>query len=58
MKELIKHLGVIVILAGVLALAIPSFQATQTNTTLSIGLVLVLVGLFAHIIINRVMTDK
>lgn len=58
MKELIRNLGVILILLGVAALAVPAFMATQTNESLLLGLCLVVGGLLAHIIINRSMSDK
>ncbi len=58
MKELIRNLGVILILLGVAALAVPAFMATQTNDTLLLGLCLVIGGLLAHIIINRFVEDK
>lgn len=58
MKELIRNLGVILILLGVLALAIPAFMETQTNGTLLLGLCLTIGGLLAHILINRMLSDN
>lgn len=53
MKQLVKYLGIIIILIGVAILAIPQFMGVTTNTTLGIGLVVMIIGLIAHIVINR-----
>lgn len=53
MKELIKYLGVIVILIGVAILAVPQFMGMTTNFTLGLGLVVMVVGLVGHIVINK-----
>ena len=50
MNELIKNLGVIVLIIG---LAVPFFTGGMTNSILLTGLGLVLLGYFGHIVINK-----
>jgi len=54
LKDLIRNAGLLVILAGVVILAITVYQGNQTNTYLSLSLVLIIAGLLGHIIINKV----
>ena len=54
LKDLIRNAGLLVILAGVVILAITVYQCNQTNTYLSLSLVLIIAGLLGHIIINKV----
>lgn len=58
MDTLIKNLGVIVIILGALALIIPSFLGINSNTTLSIGGILLFAGLVLHIIMTKKNTEK
>jgi hypothetical protein len=53
LKELLKNAGLLVILAGVIILGIAVFSGSQTNSHLSLSLGLVVGGLIAHIIINK-----
>ncbi len=53
MKELAKYSGVIVMIIGVLILAIPFFSGTTTNTTLLIGLLLVIEGFLGYLFVNN-----
>ena len=53
MNELIKHLGVIVLLIGVAVLAVPFFNGTMTNTYLLTGVSLVILGYIGHIALNK-----
>ena len=53
MKDLLKNLGLIFILIGVVILSIAVFKETQTNTKLIISLIFVFVGLMGHIVLNR-----
>ena len=53
MKELIKNLGLLIILAGVIVLGIVVFAGTQSNASLGLSLGLIIGGLLAHIAINR-----
>ncbi|MFC2129238.1 hypothetical protein ACFLQX_00500 [Bacteroidota bacterium] len=53
MKDLLKNLGLIVIIAGVILLSIVVFRQTHSNTELAISLVLIVIGLFGHIILNK-----
>jgi len=52
-KELLKNAGLLVILAGVIVLGIVVFTKVQTNTHLSLSLILIVGGLLAHIVINK-----
>ena len=54
LKELLRNSGLLVILAGVIILGVVVFTKVQTNTNLGLSLGLIVVGLLAHIIINRV----
>lgn len=53
MKKLLTYLGSIVLLVGVLVLAIPGFMHSTTNTTLYIGILLVIIGFILHVVFNR-----
>jgi uncharacterized protein YjeT (DUF2065 family) len=53
MKDILKNLGIISIIAGVVILSIAVFRETHTNTTLAISLILIAVGLLGHIILNK-----
>jgi len=53
LKDLLKNAGLLVILAGVIVLGIVVFSKAQTNTYLSLSLGLVIGGLIAHIVINK-----
>ena len=53
LKTLLKNAGLLVILVGVIILGLVVFTGTQTNASLAISLVLVTLGLIAHIILNR-----
>jgi hypothetical protein len=52
-KELIKNVGLLVILAGVIVLGIAVFTEVQTNSNMGLSLGLVIGGLIAHIVINK-----
>ena len=53
MKDLLKNLGIILIVIGVLILSLAVWRENQTNTKLVISLILVVGGLFAHIFLNK-----
>ena len=53
MKELARYSGVIVMIIGVAVLAIPFFSGTTTNSTLLIGLLLVVEGFMGHLFVNN-----
>ncbi len=53
MEGIGKYIGALILLIGVLVLAIPAFTDSITDTSLMIGLLLVIVGFFAHIFIGR-----
>ena len=53
LKTLLKNAGLLVILVGVVILGVVVFTGTQTNASLAVSLVLVTLGLIAHIFVNR-----
>ena len=53
MNELIKNLGVLVLIIGVVVLAVPFFTGGMTNGILLGGLALVVFGYLGHIVINK-----
>ena len=53
MEGIGKYLGAIILLVGVLVLAIPAFTNSISDKSLMIGLFLVVVGFFTHIILGR-----
>lgn len=53
MSAIIKNLGVIILLIGVVILAIPAITGGMTNTVLVIGLVVIILGYLSHILINK-----
>lgn len=58
MKTLLKNLGVILVIAGAIILILCFVNGNvNNNTTLGLSLLLVVVGLLAHIAINKRITD-
>ena len=55
MSELVKNLGVIVLLIGVIILAVPAITGGVTNTILIAGLAVIILGYVGHIGINKKM---
>jgi hypothetical protein len=53
MKFVLKNCGIGVLLMGELFLIIPFFVENETNTTLAIGLTLIIVGFVLYIILNK-----
>jgi hypothetical protein len=52
-KELIRNAGLLIILIGVIVLGIVVFTGVQTNSFLGLSLGLIIGGLLAHIVINK-----
>jgi hypothetical protein len=50
---LLKNAGLLIILIGVIILGIVVFAGSQTNTSLALSLLLIIVGLIAHIVIGK-----
>lgn len=50
---LLKNAGLLVILIGVIILGVVVFSGSQTNTSLALSLVLIIVGLIGHIVIGK-----
>ncbi|WP_221658981.1 hypothetical protein [Bacteroides salyersiae] len=58
MKGLLKNLGLILILAGVIILIACSFTGNvNNNAILGTSVVLVVLGLISYIVINKRITD-
>jgi len=53
MNTLMKSLGVIILLIGVVIMTIPTWTETPSNIMLGCGLVLVILGFLLHIWLNR-----
>jgi hypothetical protein len=53
MNVLLKNLGVIILLIGVAILAVPALTGGMSNSVLIAGLVVVLIGYFGHIFLNK-----
>ncbi|SEG07666.1 hypothetical protein [Parabacteroides chinchillae] len=53
MNELIKNLGVIVLLIGVIILAVPALTGGISNSILLTGLGVIILGYIGHIVINK-----
>lgn len=53
MKDIIKNLGIVSIIIGVIILSLAVFKETQTNVKLAVSLVLIVIGLVGHIVINK-----
>ena len=53
MNELIKNLGVIVLIIGAAVLAVPFFNGGLSNTILLTGLGVIILGYIGHIVINK-----
>ncbi|MBO8460265.1 MAG: hypothetical protein IAA73_08040 [Bacteroidetes bacterium] len=56
MKTILKYLGAIIVLLGVVALAIYYYVA-PSNAWLAVGGCAMVIGLLAHIIINHYIQD-
>jgi uncharacterized membrane protein HdeD (DUF308 family) len=53
MNALLKYLGVFVLLIGVVILAVPTITHHLSNSTLLIGLVVIIIGYLGHIFLNK-----
>ena len=53
LKELLRNLGLLIILAGVIILGVAVFRENQSNAILGVSLVTVIAGLILHIILNK-----
>jgi uncharacterized membrane protein HdeD (DUF308 family) len=53
MNTLLKYLGVFVLLIGVAILAVPTITHNLSNSTLLVGLVVILIGYLGHIFLNK-----
>jgi len=53
LRDLLKNSGLLVILAGVIVLGIVVFTKVQTNANLGLSLGLIVGGLLAHIVVNK-----
>ncbi len=53
MKDILKNLGLLLIVIGVVILSISVFRENQSNAKLAVSLILIVVGLFGHILLNK-----
>ncbi|WP_459188963.1 hypothetical protein ACGE0T_02455 [Parabacteroides sp. APC149_11_2_Y6] len=53
MNELLKNLGVIILLIGVIILAVPALNGGISNSILLAGLGVIILGYISHIVINK-----
>ena len=53
LATLLKNAGLLIILIGVIILGVVVFSGSQTNTSLALSLVLIIVGLIGHIVIGK-----
>jgi hypothetical protein len=53
MKDIIKNLGLLLIIIGVIIVSWTVFKETQTNGKLVTSTILIVVGFFAHIFLNK-----
>jgi len=53
LETLLKNAGLLIILIGVIILGIVVFSGAQTNASLALSLVLIIVGLIGHIVIGK-----
>lgn len=58
MKEFAKYIGVIVMIIGVIILAIPFLQGTNSNPSLLIGLLIIIEGFLGHLFVNNLKNTK
>jgi membrane protein YdbS with pleckstrin-like domain len=57
MKSLLKNLGPVIILAGVIVLAVYFFTSSNSNTYLWATGLIMLLGLVYHVVINKLLTE-
>lgn len=57
MKGLLKYAGVILVAIGALLLIIPGFMNTITNPILITAAFLFVIGIVAHIILNKYISE-
>ena len=50
----LKYLGILVLLIGIAVLVVPTLTGNPSNMYLLVGLVLVIVGCFGHIVLNKI----
>ena len=53
MNTLLKNLGVIILLIGVVVISIPTLTETPSNAYLGFGFFIVILGFVAHIFLNK-----
>lgn len=55
MNEFLKYLGVIIVLLGVVTFALYYYVFPNSNTCLVLGGAALIIGFFAHVLVNRFM---
>ena len=51
--SVLKYLGIFILLIGVAVLVLPTILGNPSNTYLMACLIVIIVGFFAHILLNR-----
>jgi hypothetical protein len=55
MSTVLKYLGALIQLVGVVVLAVPAMGGGVTNTHLTVGLSLIIVGYLGHIVLEKIL---
>jgi len=56
MKEIVKYIGLFVIIIGVVLLSITVLNQSHTNSVLVVSLILIVSGMLGHIVLNRLLS--
>jgi len=56
MKNLVKYLGIILVVIGIIVLAIKEFNKMEGNSFLGISAILIILGLVVHVIVNKIIS--
>ncbi|MCQ2219302.1 MAG: hypothetical protein MJZ33_12625 [Paludibacteraceae bacterium] len=57
MNQIMRYVGIILVLLGVLVLALYYFNALSGNGALGTAAVLMVVGMLSHIILNKIFQE-
>lgn len=57
MKSFLKYVGIIVVILGAILIVVPAFMNATSNATLGTAGVLMVVGIIAHIFLNKYITE-
>ena len=57
MKEFLKNGGIIVAIIGIIILGIAQFSGSNNNLLLGISAILIVIGFFSYILVNKMIED-